>query len=310
MTFTVIQLLNQFRQHPSLNKGEKLHFTGVGDRDVYNITAPFADRNEKVIAARVEPRESEYSEVMFFSNEGEEWKPRKAAPTFELQDPFIVTIHEQLVFGGVEVAPDPAKEGALQWKTVFYKGANISELQRFAEGPKGMKDIRLVELPDHRIGICTRPQGEEGGRGKIGYTEIETLDQLTAEVIEEAPLLEEHFVKEEWGGANELYLFDGGKIGILGHIARFDEAGNRHYYPMTCLLNREEMKLEEMKIIAVRDDFPPGEAKREDLTDVLFSGGLVQLDSGKVELYVGVSDAEAHKIRIPDPFQIKGGEYV
>ena len=79
---------------------------------------------------------------------------------------------------------------------------------------------------------------------------------------------------------------------------------------MTCLLNREEMKLEEMKIIAVRDDFPPGEAKREDLTDVLFSGGLVQLGSGEVELYVGVSDAEAHKIRIPDPFQIKGGEYV
>ena len=42
----------------------------------------FTNRDEKVIAGRVEPRKSEYSEVMFFSKEGEEWKPRKAAPTF------------------------------------------------------------------------------------------------------------------------------------------------------------------------------------------------------------------------------------
>ncbi|KHE67398.1 DUF1861 family protein [Halobacillus sp. BBL2006] len=308
MTFTVEELLNQYKKQPPIDKGEKLYFTGVGARDVYNITAPFQDSNEEVIAGRVEPRESEYSEVMFFTKEGDQWSPRQGAPTFELQDPFVTIIHDQLVFGGVEVSPHPDKEDALTWKTVFYKGSGIDDLQRFAEGPQGMKDIRLIELPDQRIGVCTRPQGEKGGRGKIGYTEIDSLDQLTAEVIDKAPLLQEHFEAEEWGGANELYLLENDDIGMLGHIARFDEVGDRHYYPMVCVLNREHMRLEGMKIIATRNDFPSGEAKRKDLVDVLFSGGIIQLKDGKAELYVGVSDAEAHKIRIPDPFQIKGGE--
>ncbi|WP_406946326.1 DUF1861 family protein [Halobacillus sp. SY10] len=301
-------MLEQYKKKSLRNQGEKLHFTSVGERDVYNITAPFKDYNEEVIAGRVEPRDSEYSEVKFFKKDGGHWIPREGSPTFELQDPFLTNIHDQLVFGGVEVSPHPNKQSALIWKTVFYKGGSINELQRFAEGPQGMKDIRLVELSDQRIGICTRPQGDKGGRGKIGYTEIDSLDQLTADVIEEAPLLQEHFIDEEWGGANELYLLDNGQIGMLGHIARFDETGNRHYYPITCVLDREGMRLKDMKIIATRNDFPDGEAKRNDLVDVLFSGGLLQLGNGEVELYVGVSDAEAHRIRIPDPFQIKGGE--
>ncbi|WP_281974592.1 DUF1861 family protein [Halobacillus litoralis] len=306
MTITVKELLDQYEKQPPLNRGEKVHFTSVGERDVYNITAPFKDGTEEVIAGRVEPRDSEYSEVKFFKKDGGHWSPWEGAPTFELQDPFVTTIHGRLVFGGVEVSPHKDKEGALTWKTVFYQGDSINDLQWFAEGPQGMKDIRLLELADRRIGVCTRPQGDKGGRGKIGYTEIDSLDQLTAEVIEEAPLLQEHFIGEEWGGANELYLLKNDQIGMLGHIARFDETGNRHYYPMTCVLDRESMRLEDMKIIAVRDDFPDGEAKRNDLVDVLFSGGLVQIGDEEAELYVGVSDAEAHRIRIPNPFQIKG----
>ncbi|ARI76288.1 DUF1861 family protein [Halobacillus mangrovi] len=308
MTFTVKKLLDQYRDQPPLAKGEKLHFVDIGDNDVYNITAPFQDLREDVIAGRVEPRDSEFSKVMFFTKEGERWTPRAGAPIFELQDPFVTFIHDQLVFGGVEISPHPNQPGALTWKTVFYKGENIDDLEPFAEGPQGMKDIRLVELADHKVGVFTRPQGDKGGRGKIGYIEIVSLEELTPATIEKAPLLQGHFIDEEWGGANELYLLDNGQVGMLGHIARFDKEDNRHYYPITALLNREEMSLENMKIIATRDDFPEGEAKRKDLVDVLFSGGLRQLENGEAELYVGVSDAEAHKIRIPDPFHIKGGE--
>ena len=36
--------------------------------------------------------------------------------------------------------------------------------------------------------------------------------------------------------------------------------------------------------------------------DVVFSGGLRRLPNGQAEFYAGVSDAEAHKIVVEDPF--------
>lgn len=57
-----------------------------------------------------------------------------------------------------------------------------------------------------------------------------------------------------------------------------------------------------IKIIATRSNFEKGEFKRKDLIDVIFSGGLIRHKDGYAELYVGASDAEAHKIVIPDPF--------
>ena len=111
-----------------------------------------------------------------------------------LQDPFVTKISGQLIFGGVEVFPDPKNEKNLLWRTVFYKGDNIRSLKKFVSGPIGMKDIRLLELSDQSIGVFTRPQGEKGGRGKIGYTTIHSLDELTAEVIDDAPLINRIFL--------------------------------------------------------------------------------------------------------------------
>ncbi|MFG6147811.1 DUF1861 family protein [Halobacillus sp. B23F22_1] len=302
MTYTVHRLLDAYDRQEGAKQAEKLEFTGVGERDVYNITAPFTDEGEAVIAGRVEGRDTEYSDVYFFVKRNGKWEPRPDAPTFELQDPFVARIHGQIVFGGVKVTPDPEDASRLTWKTVFYKGESVRKLKFFAAGPEGMKDIRLLELQDETIGVFTRPQGEKGGRGKIGFTRINSLFDLTPEKIERAPLIESHFIEEEWGGANELYLLANGEIGVLGHIAQFDKEGNRHYYPIACTYDRHTNRFTKMKIIATRRDFPKGEAKRPDLTDVLFSGGLVFLDNGEAELYVGVSDAEAHKATVPNPF--------
>ena len=63
-----------------------------------------------------------------------------------------------------------------------------------------------------------------------------------------------------------------------------------------------------MKIISERRDFAPGECKRADLEDVVFSGGLVRRSGGKAELYCGVGDAEAHVRIIDDPFLKKENE--
>ncbi|EZP75212.1 hypothetical protein H839_16968 [Parageobacillus genomosp. 1] len=296
-------LLEEFRYAAQPFKAEKLVFTGVGERDVYNISAPFEDEGELVIAGRVESRDSEHSEVYFFVQRDDgKWTPREGAPVFALQDPFVSKIHGHLVFGGVQIFPHPTIEGNLGWRTVFYRGKNVASLKEFAKGPDGMKDIRLVELKDGSIGVFTRPQGEKGGRGKIGFTRIASLDDLTIEVIEGAPLLDNQFIDEEWGGVNELHLLANGLVGVLGHIAYLDKEGNRHYYPMVFVLNPDTMETSNIELIATRSHFLEGPAKRPDLVDVVFSGGLIRKKDGTADLYAGISDAEAQKITIVDPF--------
>jgi len=106
---------------------------------------------------------------------------------------------------------------------------------------------------------------------------------------------------EEWGGCNELQLLKNGKVGVLSHIAKYDEAGNRHYYSTVFCFDPENGEYSPMKIIAIRDNFKEGPSKREDIRDVIFSGGLVRKD-GTAQLYCGVSDAQGHRLTIDDPF--------
>lgn len=299
---TCEQLLEEFTSKAQPANPEKIIFSGIGENDVYNISAPFEDAGELVIAGRVESRDSEHSKVYFFVERNGEWVPRENAPVLELQDPFFTRIAGELVLGGVQIFPHPTNEGQLGWRTVFYKGQSIAGLQEIAKGPDGMKDLRLVELKDGSIGVLTRPQGEKGGRGKIGWTRIASLAELTIDVVNEAPLLEDQFIDEQWGGANEPHLLANGLVGVLGHIASFDEEGNRHYYPMVFVLNPETGAFSDMELIATRSHFLPGPSKRPDLVDVVFSGGMVRKQDGTADIYAGISDAEAQKITIVDPF--------
>jgi hypothetical protein len=299
---TCEQLLEEFASKAKPTHPEKMVFSGIGEKDVYNITAPFEDEGEIVIAGRVESRDSEHSNVYFFVERNGEWVPRENAPVFELQDPFFTRIAGELVLGGVQIFPHPTLEGALGWRTVFYKGTSISNLREFAKGPDGMKDLRLVELKDGSIGVLTRPQGEKGGRGKIGWTRISSLAELTIDVINEAPLLDGQFIEEQWGGANEPHLLTNGLLGVLGHIASFDKEGNRHYYPMVFALDPETGEVSDIELIVTRSQFLPGPSKRPDLIDVVFSGGLVRSSDGTACVYAGISDAQAQKITIVDPF--------
>ncbi|MBO1005147.1 MTP-1 family protein [Pseudogracilibacillus auburnensis] len=295
-------LLEDFLNKEQPHSAQELHFTGVPGKDVYNITAPFEDEGELVIAGRVESRDSEQSEVYFFVNRDGKWQPRENASVFQLQDPFYTRIKDELVLGGVEIYPHPTIKDALAWRTIFYKGKNLSNLEMFFKGPDGMKDLRLIELADGSIGVLTRPQGDKGGRGKIGFTTISSLKELTVSVVDDAPLLEGQFIDEEWGGANEAHLLSNGLIGVLGHIASFDDEGNRHYYPMVFSLDPVSGEHSAIEIIGQRSDFLPGPAKRPDLVDVVFSGGLIRNEEGTAELYAGLSDASAQKIKMKDPF--------
>jgi hypothetical protein len=54
--------------------------------------------------------------------------------------------------------------------------------------------------------------------------------------------LQGQFVAEEWGGANEVHLLKNGYLGVIGHIACFDQYKNKHYYSMVFAFNPKTKK--------------------------------------------------------------------
>lgn len=306
---TVDAIYNKFRNSLSGKKFKavKLAFTGVEEKDVYNITSPFLSHGKRIIAGRVEGRDTEYSHVMFFEEKRKKWSPIEKAPVLALQDPCVARINGELIVGGVEVFDHPTLKGCLWWRTVFFRGADIFSLQRFAVGPNGMKDIRLVERPNKKVGVFTRPQhpegivGSLGGRGKIGYIELKSIDELNPENLEKAQILDQ-IADENWLGANEIHILETGKLGVLAHVASYDANKDRHYYPAAFIFDPKTKETSEVKIIAERKMFIDGPSKKPDLDDVVFSGGLVQKENDMAQLYVGTGDAEAQMIEIPDPF--------
>lgn len=299
----VRELFSEFQKgnHKKENRTGKLCFQNVDGQDVYNPTAPFTSAGKIVIAGRVEPRDQEHSNVLFFQQTGDAWFPIADAPSYKLQDPFVTFVQNELVFGGVRIREVGNK---LEWATVFYRGQDIFSLEEFFCGPSGMKDIRLCDLENGKIAVFTRPQGEIGGRGTIGYVEISQLDELTIDVIEEADLLQPMIHPLDWTGVNEAHLLSNGEIGLLTHVSCYEnDDRNRelHYYAASFIFDAASRRFRNLRIIASRDQFDLGPAKREELADVVFPSGLIRA-SGTTTLYAGVSDAEVHWIEIDDPF--------
>jgi hypothetical protein len=279
----------------------QLHFQNVGDQDVYNPTAPFASAGKVVLAGRVEPRDQERSKVVFFEQTGDSWFPIKSAPTFDLQDPFVTVVQGELIFGGVRIHEVGSR---LEWATIFYRGKDIFSLAEFFCGPTGMKDIRLCDRQNGRIAVFTRPQGKVGGRGTIGYMEIGRVDELTTDIIASAQLLQPMVHALDWTGVNEAHLLPNGEIGLLSHVSCFendDMHGELHYYAASFIFDPDSRRFRDLGIIASRDQFESGPAKRAKLADVVFPSGLIRAN-GIATLFAGVSDAEVHWLEIADPF--------
>lgn len=296
------QLLGELRP-PAHIESHTLEFALADERDVYNITAPFQFNGKKLILGRVEMRDTELSEIVAFEQSATgKWIPCFRHKEFHgLQDPCIAWAGDELILGGVRF-PMRMANGTHYYIMDFYRGRSLSELRHFLSGPPGMKDIRFRQLPDGRVVIFSRPQGIVGGRGEIGFTIAPSWNDITSDMIATAPLFKGQFLKEEWGGVNEVHQLANGNLGLLGHIACFDTQGDRHYYPMAFSLNLDSRDVSPIRIIARRSFFPPGPSKRKDLVDVVFSGGLVRNTGGSADLYAGTSDAAAAVVRIADPF--------
>jgi len=300
--------VESFRKTKKILSSEILKFEGVEGLDVYNPSVPFQWIGESILVGRVENRESEASKAVFFKNMDGIWVSCDDLPVFDLQDPFITTIGDEFVLGGVRVIYEGEK--IINWVTDFYRGTDLRQLEMFASGPMRMKDIRLIGLPDRKVGIFTRPKGKEvkqqyGYIAKIGFTVLNSIDEINEESIENASLLDDHFLPYEWGGCNQLHILKNGLIGAVGHIAWGEGEGrNRilHYYGMAFAIHPETREMTPVKIISSRDCFPEGPSKKPRLKDVTFTAGLVRNDDGTSTLYTGLSDCQVGKAIIPDPF--------
>ena len=282
---------------------KKLNFGGISGKDIFNINAPFVVGDKYCILGRVESREEEDSSVsMFFcySRDKKTWLLNKSYPIFNLQDPFIAKFRDYILLGGVEVAQRPNKKD-LSYRTLFFRGEDVNTMNLFAHGPWGMKCIRFIELHDKTIAVFTRPQGKKGGRGKIGFTIIDTLKNLTPRTLSNVPLINNMFTRGEWGGVNELQLLENGKVGVLGHIGKFIK-DKKHYSVITFIFDPKTGIYSDMKIILKRADLPHVTPKREDLYNVVYPGGLIRNSDGTANIYVGVGDTKSYEIVLKDPF--------
>ncbi len=297
------ELFEEFKTRERLPSGEFLVFEGVGDKDVYNITAPFTVDGKTYIAGRVESRDTELgSQVRFFEERNSTWTSAPSTPTFDLQDPFVTKIGRELILGGVKISGLEKYPKEFDFRTEFFHGENLQMLTRFAEGPLKMKDIRLIALPNGEIAVFTRPQGTIGGRGTIGFMKLPDLEALATANLLEAKFIKGQFRENEWGGVNELHSLEDNRVGVLGHIA-YSDARGKHYHAMAFTFDPDTDTPSPLRVIASRENFPEGPAKRSpELDDIIFPGGLTRCQDRTATLYAGLSDTGAGRITIPDPF--------
>jgi hypothetical protein len=292
-------LIERHRANKNIISTFKLNLFGAAENDVYNICQEFKSNGNYFIAGRIENRNSEISQIGFFQKVADNNYQLTGILLPMMQDPCMEMIENELVIGGTEIEVDEFGK-IISWHTSFYKGENLTNLEKFAVAPPKMKDVRLIKTD--QVHIFSRPQGKAAGFGTIGYTRCEKLSDISVDLIENAKFITTTFEKTVWGGANQIILLKNGLLGIVGHIAKMSPGDVRHYYGMVFCLNPDTYETTEVKIICERSDFKPGAYKREDLIDVVFLGGLVRNVDGTATLYTGLSDAEAHAAIIEDPF--------
>lgn len=307
----LIEQRKQFEATKKIYESVKVIFHGVEGFDVYNPSIPFKWNGKEYIFGRVERRrEWARSWVRLFENTGkDQWSLVQGSMIYQLEDPYISVINGNLVMGGTHVR---YKQSAIDtYCGYFYKGTDINDLYYFTTGPDYMKDIRLVQMPDNRIGVFSRPRSEEvrkkfSSESVIGFTVIDGLEELTADIIENAKIIPDLFGKDEWGGGNQAYYLDSGLIGVIGHKSYKNvEVGGQEiltYMNMSFVFDPLKHQVMDVKIIGTRPCYPPGPAKKPDLVDCAFTSGIVMREDGRADLYSGIGDCEVGRIVIDDPF--------
>jgi hypothetical protein len=301
----------RFERTKTVYERATLTFHGTEGYDVYNPSIPFTWRSKSYLFGRVERRaEWARSWVRLFENTGkDDWTVVPGSMIYQLEDPYVCRIGDTLVLGGTHVR---YKSGAIDtYYGYFYKGTDINDLYYFTTGPDHMKDIRLVELADGRIGVFSRPRNADilrrfGSESQIGFVVVDRLEDLTNDVIENAPYIPGMFAEGEWGGCNQAYLLDSGLIGVIGHKCYNEQGANglklQVYLNVAFVFDPTKHRIVDIKIIGTRPCYPDGPAKIPELVDCAFTSGIVMRPDGKADLYSGIGDTNAGRIVIDYPF--------
>lgn len=300
-----------FERDHTVYESVKLSFHGVEGFDVYNCSIPFTWEGKEYIFGRVEKREDwARSWVRLFEKTGQDdYTLVRDHMIYQLEDPFISVIHGELVLGGTHVRK---RRGEIDtYYGYFYRGRDLNDLVYFTTGPDYMKDIRLVELADGKIGVFSRPRNEEiekkyGAGAMIGFAVIGSLDELSDDVILNARPIEGIFEQGEWGGVNQAYLLENGSIGIIGHQSYTQPAEGGEslavYVNIAFEFDPAAFAVSNRHIIGTRSCYPAGPSKEPNLVDCSFTSGIVVREDGKAELYGGMSDVEEGRVTIDYPF--------
>ena len=99
-----------------------------------------------------------YQNQYIFEKVDDKFIIRKDLKALDLQDPCITIIDNEYVVGGTYVYEE---NNSVFWYTKFYKGKDLNQLEPSLNAPLGMKDVRLLELDNHKIAVFTRPQGKK-----------------------------------------------------------------------------------------------------------------------------------------------------
>lgn len=290
----------------------KLIFLGLKNQDVYNPSIPFKWHEKEYLYGRIEKR-NEWARSLvglFEKINHDKWCLTSNNLLYQLEDPFITIINNELILGSVHVQYKQNKID--KFYTYFYRGENPQNLVYFTTGPANMKDIRLVALANNKIGVFSRPKNDLIKKlyncdSAIGFTTINNLDELNDKVIEQAKYIPGIFKKGEWGGCNQVYLLENGLLGIIGHKC-YRENGLATYTNTAFVFDPIKHEILNQKIIGTRGCYPIGPAKKSYLTDCAFASGIVVNDK-KVNLYSGLNDCEVGRILIDNPF-LKYGNVV
>lgn len=280
-----------------------LTFKGVDGLDIYNCSAPFLYKGSVHLFGRIEKREEwANSHVRLFVKSGkDEFTLVPGSMTWSLEDPFVSNIKGELVFGGTRIRK--VKSTVTMYYADFFRGTPVNLLY-FTTGPNHMKDIRLVELKDGRIGVFSRPKTDTFSF--IGFHIINSVDELSSNIIDKAVALNVLHTGA-WGGVNQAYLLTSGLVGCIAHYSynSRDEKGVflAVYVNYSFVLNPDTRETQLERIIGTRSCYPPCPSKAPKLADCTFASGIVKRDDGKYDLYAGLGDTCQGRITIDYPFE-------
>ena len=306
----VKELREAFRRQGRVHGGALLTFEGMDGFDVYNCSIPFDWQGRRYLFGRVERREDFANSVTFLFQQTapDRYAPVEGAVVYPIEDPHVAMIGDEIILGGTHVRKRSGQIDSL--RGYYYRGRDLRFLSHFTCGPANMKDIRLVQMQNGRVGVFTRPRSKRiaelyGSEAVVGFAVLDSIDELDAGIVDRAQVIDGLFAQGEWGGCNQCYLLRDGRIGVIGHRCFREPTPDvvlQVYVNISFIFDPEDFSVTDMKVIGEKRSYPPTPHMLPYLADCAFTSGIVMRGDGKADLYSGLGDVAQGRIVIDAPF--------